>query len=105
MSGAAAESWRRALTGVLLLAAGTAIAWVDTRPSWDDAGVTAGAVAVAAVLGGLSRMSPWLVSALVSAPLLVSELPNGAGVILAVPFALVGAFSGALLRREVAAHR
>jgi hypothetical protein len=47
----------------LLLAAslaGLAIAYVDARPTWDDAGMTAGAMAlVAAALGLLGPERPW----------------------------------------------
>ena len=34
--------------GLLALAAGLAIGWVDSRPTWDDTGITAGAIVLAA---------------------------------------------------------
>ena len=41
--------------------AGIAIAFVDARPAWDDAGITAGAMAmVAAALGLVGPERPWL---------------------------------------------
>ncbi len=46
---------------VTAILAGMAIAYVDSRPTWDDAGITAGAMAI--VAGGLSLVGPqrpWL---------------------------------------------
>jgi hypothetical protein len=41
--------------------AGLAIAYVDSRPTWDDAGITAGALLlVAALLGWCGPRRPWL---------------------------------------------
>jgi hypothetical protein len=88
--------WRAAL---LCLGGGVSIAWVDTRPAWDDDGITAGAVAVMAALGAVLRLQVWLATALVVAPLLVAELRNGPGVLIALPVALGGAVLGWLLRR------
>jgi hypothetical protein len=82
----------------MVLCAGIAIAWIDSRPSWDDAGVTALAVTIVAAAGSLARVPAWLSAGLTVAPLVVTELSGGAGVLLAVPFALVGAFAGAFIR-------
>jgi hypothetical protein len=84
----------------LSLGAGLAIAWVDTRPGWDDTGVTAGLLAIAAAAGALARVPPWLAAALAAGPLLIAELPRGTGVLLAIPVALVGAYVGELVRRR-----
>ncbi len=94
----------------LLLAAvvvGIAIARVDSRPTWDDTGVTAGAMTLAAgVLGLLGPRRPWAwalavgiwipVYAMSRAPSLAT-LPMLA--VLALPFA--GAYLGLLLRRVI----
>jgi hypothetical protein len=85
----------------LALCAGLAIAWVDTRPGWDDTGVTAGALALTAAFCSLTPARPWLVALLVAGPILVAELPGGTGVLLAVPFALAGAYAGAFVRRRI----
>jgi hypothetical protein len=54
----------RVLHRCLLLAAiivGATIAYVDSRPTWDDAGITAGAMMLAAgALGLLGPQRPWL---------------------------------------------
>ena len=91
------------IASALALCAGLTIAWIDTRPRWDDTGITAGALAIAAALGSLARVPPWLVATLVAGPILVAELSGGTGVLLAVPFALAGAYTGAYLRRRTVA--
>jgi hypothetical protein len=87
----------------LVLCAGLIIAWIDTRSRWDDTGITAGALATAAALGSFARIPPWLASALVAGPILAAELSGGMGVLLAIPFALAGAYAGVYLRRRIAA--
>ena len=80
----------------LVLVAGVAIAWIDTRPRWDDTGVTAGAILVAAALGGLLGLRPWLAAILVVAPLLIAELGSAdIGLLVAPLVAFVGAYGGA----------
>ena len=40
---------------------GFAIAYVDSRPTWDDTGITASAVLITAgILGALGPERPWL---------------------------------------------
>jgi len=91
---------RMGLRFALALLGGVAIAWVDTRPGWDDTGITAGLVFIAAAASAFARTPPWLSAALVAGPILVAaELPSGAGVLLAIPVALAGAFAGAFTRR------
>ena len=75
---------------------GVAIAWVDTRPTWDDTGVTAGALLAASGIGALGGLRPWLAAALAVSPLLVAEFRGtNTGVLLAPVVALVGAYGGA----------
>jgi hypothetical protein len=54
----------RTLHWVLLAAAiamGLAIAWVDSRPHWDDTGITAGSLLLSAgLLGLMGPRRPWL---------------------------------------------
>jgi hypothetical protein len=90
------------LASALTLCAGLAVAWVDTRPGWDDTGVTAGAVLITAAAGAFARVPPWLSAALAAGPILAVELRGGTGVLLAVPFALAGAYGGAFVRRRAA---
>ena len=89
------------LTGFLVLV-GIAIAWMDTRPRWDDAGVTAGALLVAATFGGVLGVRPWLAAILVVAPLLIAELASaGVGLFVAPVIAFAGAYGGAVGRYAV----
>lgn len=87
------------LGSAFALGAGLAIAWMDSRPHWDDTAVTVAAVVIATGLAGLLRLPPWLAALLVTGPMLVVELPGGMGVLLALPFALAGAYGGAMVRR------
>jgi hypothetical protein len=91
--------WQVLLGSALALCAGMGIAWVDSRPGWDDTGVTAGALVIAAALASLARVPPWLAAVLVAGPVLAAELPVGMGVLLAIPLALAGACAGAFVRR------
>ena len=82
----------------LTLCAGIAIACLDTRPQWDDTGITAAALMSAAAAGSFAKVPPWMAAALVAGPILVAEISGGGGVLLAIPFALAGAHGGALIR-------
>jgi hypothetical protein len=84
------------------LCAGLGIAWVDSRPGWDDAGLTAAALVITAALASLARVPPWLAAVLVAGPMLVAELSSGTGVLLAIPFAIAGACAGVFVRRRFA---
>lgn len=89
------------LRSVLVLCVGLAIAWVDTRPGWDDTGITVGMLIIAAAAGSLAGAPPLLAASLAAGPMLIAELPRGTGVLFAIPVALAGAFAGALIRRIV----
>ena len=85
--------------GVVAFVAGCAIAWMDTRPSWDDPGVTAGALLVAAGVSAFGGVRWWLAALLVAAPLLAVEIRGlGWGAVLVVAFALAGGRLGAVAR-------
>jgi hypothetical protein len=90
------------LLSAAALCAGLGIAWVDSRPGWDDTGVIAGALLIAAALAALARVPPWLAALLVAGPILAAELSKGTGVLLAIPFAIAGAYAGVLVRRWIA---
>ena len=96
---------RRAIRYVslaLTLLAGGFIAWMDTRPRWDDTGITAVALMVVAGLAALAGVKWWLATALAVGPLLLAEsLHVGWGILLAPAITLVGAGGGVLLRQIV----
>lgn len=89
---------------------GLAIAWMDSRPHWDDAGITAGCLLLSAgLLGLMGPRRPWLwalgiglwvpLSLFVDKPTLGTAL--GGCVIFAFPMA--GAYAGMAVRRAIAA--
>ena len=87
------------------VAIGLAVAWVDSRPNWDDTGVTAGALALStAVLAAISPARPWRWALLVGAwiPALAFARGQGPGALLALVAAAVGAFAGSGARRMLA---
>jgi len=84
----------------LALAAGLAIALVDSSPRWDDTGITVFALLIAGGLtAALGRRRPWLFALLVGGFVPVLEIPRGAGTgpLLALLFAAVGAGAGSVL--------
>lgn len=86
---------------------GWGIGYMDTRPGWDDTGVTAGALLVfGAILGAAMPRFAWLSGLALGLPVLLMNvaLDGNYGSALATIIALVGAalgaFSGWLFRSE-----
>ncbi|MGH2408240.1 MAG: hypothetical protein ACRDF7_09205 [Candidatus Limnocylindrales bacterium] len=95
---------RDTVAALVAIVLGLAIAWLDSRPAWDDTGVTAGLLVFAATGAAfVGRRRPWLWALLVGAPtpLLEGWLGAGAGALLALVFAGLGAAAGHLLGRVV----
>jgi hypothetical protein len=90
---------------IAAIALGLLIAWVDSRPAWDDTGVTAGMVFLtAALFGTLRPKRPWIWTLAVGVwiPLFGIVLHRNAGSLLALAPALLGAYAGAAARRTLA---
>jgi hypothetical protein len=98
---------RTALISELILAAlavtmGAGVAWVDTRPTWDDTGVTVGMLLLAAGFAAGVGLRWWAAALLVAAPILVAELPSaGWGISVSLAFTGAGSLLGVTLRRVV----
>ena len=97
---------RAARLGILAaaLAAGLFIAWMDSRPGSDDAGVTALALfAAAGIFAFIADRKPWLYGLAVGlwVPLWGVILRHDARFLLALLFPLAGAFAGWALGRMV----
>ncbi len=92
---------RRIVFGCAGLALAFAIAWIDTRGTWDDTGVSATLVAVAAGLAAFGDWPVFVAALLGVAPLLLAHAGrwNG-GLLLAPAIALAGALVGTWLRRR-----
>jgi hypothetical protein len=89
------------LTG---LTVGILLGYIDSRPGWDDTGVTAVAVlATSLVLGALSPQRPWATALLVGAwiPLFGILTRANYGSLLALALAFAGAYAGVFLRRAI----
>jgi hypothetical protein len=100
----------RILHRCLLVAAslaGLAIAYVDSRPTWDDAGMTAGAMAlVAAALGLLGPERPWRWALAVGVwiptyALVRTPAPGSIAMVVVLIFPLAGAYLGRVARRAL----
>ena len=108
MNGAA--RWRDPMLAVIAVALGLAIALVDSRPSWDDTGITAvGLVGATALVAALSGRRPlvWAILVGVWTPVLGVPASGDPAALLALVFALVGALIGyglARLNSRSAAH-
>lgn len=90
---------------VAALACGAGIAYVDSRPTWDDTGVTAAAVlAVSGLLGLASPRRAWLWALAVGAWVPAWGIANSGnyGSLLALAFAFAGAYAGAGVRKAMA---
>ena len=92
---------RDVLMLVVALILGALITWVDSRPSWDDTGITAGVLLlVCAGFGAIHPRLAWLWALAVGAwiPLAGIVTAHNYGALLALGIALIGAYLG------VAAH-
>lgn len=82
---------------LLALAIGMGIAWIDSRPGWDDSGVTAGLVFLcSAVLGAAAPRYPWAWALAIGGwiPLVEIGQSHNTGALLALAIAFVGAYAG-----------
>lgn len=83
------------------LLAGGALAYVDSLPSWDDAGLIAGGLfIVSGVLTALGYRRPWLLALAVGIwiPLRGILMTHDARMLLVLLFAIAGAYLGWLIR-------
>ena len=88
-----------AIVGLLI---GGCIAYVDSRATWDDAGVTAAAlVAVAGLIGAARPRAWWLIGLAVGLPVVAFNVAiySRFGSAIAVAFSLLGAGIGASIGR------
>ena len=98
---------RRSSTAILLvgaLALGALLGFVDTRPGWDDTGITAGALVLACLLFGAARPRlAWLWALAIGGwvPALNILLAHNSSALLVLAIAFVAAYAGALIRRVI----
>jgi len=90
------------VAGALAITGGLAIAYMDSRPGYDDTGVTAVLlISVAAVAAAIGGTRPWLWAVLMGAwtPLIEISSTGSTGSVLALAFAGAGAAVGYLAAR------
>jgi hypothetical protein len=89
---------------VIALAVGGLIAYIDSRPNWDDTGVTAAAIFICCgALGAAGPSRPWLWALAVGLwiPVLGITMTGNFGTLLVLPIAFGGAYAGRAIRRVV----
>lgn len=92
---------KTALLVVVAVALGLSIAYMDSRPNFDDAGITAGALLVSAgLLGLIGPERPWLWALGVGVwiPLQGIAMKHDFAMLIVFLFPLAGAYLGRLVR-------
>ncbi len=87
------------------IAFGLAIAWIDARPNWDDAGITAGLLVLAsAAFAVLAPRRPWRWALAIGIwiPLAAIARHGDLKMLIVLAFPLAGAYAGSALRRVTA---
>jgi len=85
------------LTLTLSIVFGCIISWVDTRPNWDDTGITVGLILISTMIcGGLNPSRAWLWALIVGGIIFVTNmiLHGNYGSVIALAIAFVGAYVG-----------
>lgn len=85
---------------------GALLTWIDTRPTWDDTGVTAGMIFIAsALLGAAMPSRAWAFALAVGLwiPLVTVARNGNVASLLALLVAFAGAYVGAFGRRMLGA--
>jgi HAAS len=91
---------QKALLAIAVIC-GLFITYVDTRPTWDDTGITAGAILIiCGLIALLEHRRPWLVALGVGLwiPLYGLLFAHSFGAIMALAFAFAGAYAGWAVR-------
>ena len=87
---------------VVALALGISVTYVDSRPNWDDTGITAAAILLSCgLLGAAGPRQPWLWALAVGLwiPILGIVRTQNYSSLLALAVAFIGAYAGMGLRR------
>ncbi|HEY9165987.1 MAG TPA: hypothetical protein VIS48_07490 [Candidatus Kryptonia bacterium] len=89
---------------VLSVTAGMLVGYIDSRPTWDDTGITVAAIiGTGLIIGFIERRRSWLWALSIACGFSVFQLnSNHVSVTLAVlAFSLLGTYLGALVRRAI----
>jgi hypothetical protein len=94
------------LLGILAVGIGLLIAWIDTRPTWDDTGITVAAIFGSTLLLGAAlpgRAWLWALAVGIWIPLFNIVLNSNYGAVASLVVAFAGSYAGAFLRRALSA--
>ena len=92
------------LSGVV----GIIIAWIDSRPNWDDTGISVMLILLSALIFGyLASQRPWMVALAISIwiPLFSILISHNYGGLLALVPGFAGAYIGFFIRKGTGNHR
>ena len=88
----------------LAIVMGLIVAWIDSRPNWDDTGISAILIfSIALIFGYLASQKPWIIALAVSIwiPLFsIISSPNYGGLLALIP-GFIGAYIGFFIKREI----
>jgi hypothetical protein len=96
------------LSVVLGLILGLTIAWIDSRPNWDDTGISVLLLLAAAMLCGfLASRKPWMIALVVSIwiPLTSICITHNYGGFMALVPGFIGAYAGWFIKRNLKAGK
>ena len=88
----------------LAVLSGLAIAWIDSRPNWDDTGITVGMILGAATIFGLfTSRRPWMTALAVCiwVPLFEIFTSHNPGPLMAIFPGFIGAYLGYFIKINV----
>jgi hypothetical protein len=93
---------RELIVAAFALVVGAGVAWIDTRPTWDDSGITGGLLLLTTGFAAAAGVRWWAAALLVAGPILVAEFSSaGWGILVVLAFTVAGSLVGALLRRWI----
>lgn len=88
---------RTSVVVAIAVGVGAVVGFVDSRPTWDDTGVTAGALLmVALVLAWIRPGAAWMIGLSLGLPVVLFNVitHGGFGSVLAIAFSMAGAYIG-----------
>jgi hypothetical protein len=98
---------KEVLLTILAVSCGAIITYVDTRPNWDDTGITAMAILLTSGMLGFSSPSRWWLWAIAVGlwiPLIAIASTQNLASILALIVAFIGALLGMMIRKQISVN-
>jgi hypothetical protein len=91
-----------AIMVAVAIALGLTIAYIDSRPNWDDAGITAGMLLLASfIVGAIDPPHAWIYALATGIWIPLHGLLQGRSpsIVLVLAFPFAGAYAGVLIRQ------